>query len=503
MDSVTGLGTSIDLFRERAIERGRARVAELREKARIYDEEQSASRASAIFPAKTGESAGIAGLKAVGNTPSSAFNLAKNLYEAVRHPITTTKAVGALTRGAGEKIARTALEHTSLRDKVKEMDPDTDEQMFDAVVSGLKERYGSLEAAQRTATNDPFAFGADVMAVISGGAGLARKAGLGGAVDAVTDVTKVASRPLGELNTAARQGAASVLERSAQRGMEKVLAPTKETMKIKSKQVLPELTARRKVAFSRKGLSEQVEGELRMSGEAIDEAWQKLPEGTREKVTPILDALEESKSNFVVEGTIIEPTAFKAADDLQKIILDVSKGEDTISSESLRRVRQIWDESIDRSKGFTKDLSEQDKLSIKREATDAIRRVLSDAHPEIATLNAEYSFWKKVDDVLSETIKRKTGQDEIGVNVRAMGIGGGIGGSNLGLKEAAIGAGLFGGLALAMRSTLWKTVSAATKMKLAEAIVAGNKVEVARILTPIIGDQAAGLIIDANEEVLE
>lgn len=459
----------------------------------------SASTNGSIFPAETGEGPLKAGLKATGNVPSSAFNLGKNVVQAAIHPIRTVEGLGdtaggAIRAGIEKATGKNLPGHDS--ESAQKMD-DT----FHTVANSLKDRYGSLENLQRTATNDPVGFGSDVLSLITGGAGLAKDIpGVSKIASTASDIAKPMTNIPSAVNDVARGKVADVLKGSAQKDITKVLAPTKEVDKQITQQVAPELAKRNIIAFSRKGLSSKVADQLEMSGHDIDEAWQALPADSKEPVKPIIDALENSKSKFMVDGVVVEPTAWKAADDLQKTILDVAKDNPEISSESLRRVRQIWDESIARNKGFNKDLSDQDKLTVKKEATGAIRKVLADSHPNIAKLNAEYTLWSKVDDVLSNTIKRKTGQDRpLGEKVLAAGgIGGGA--ASAGLKGAVIGASTVAAITLATKSTLWRTLSATTKNKLADAIVARNPVEIKRILIPIVGDQIFREVNNATDD---
>jgi hypothetical protein len=134
----------------------------------------------ALAKAKKGEGAISAGLKATANIPSSAFNLAKSIGSAVIHPIKTVKGIIGLGAGIVEKAIP---------------GKQSQEKYADAVGQYFKERYGSLENAQRTATNDPFGFGADIMGVITGGAGLVGKtAQVSKAISTVAKpVTKVSS----------------------------------------------------------------------------------------------------------------------------------------------------------------------------------------------------------------------------------------------------------------------------------------------------------------------
>lgn len=127
-----------------------------------------APTSSATFPSVAGENPLVAGAKAVGNLPSSVFNLGKGLVDAIRNPKETVKSVVSIPIGAGAALTRKALGDTTTPTSGPE-------EQFNAFAQVMKERYGSLEALQKTATEDPFAFGADILGVLEGGASLVGK----------------------------------------------------------------------------------------------------------------------------------------------------------------------------------------------------------------------------------------------------------------------------------------------------------------------------------------
>jgi hypothetical protein len=112
-----------------------------------------------------------AGIEATRNLPKSALNFAKNTVSSVTHPIQTLQGVGNTVLG-GVNTAAEKLTGKALR---TDQAGQTASNTFGAVTSALNDRYGSLEALQKTATTDPFAFGADVVGALQGGAGLAGK----------------------------------------------------------------------------------------------------------------------------------------------------------------------------------------------------------------------------------------------------------------------------------------------------------------------------------------
>lgn len=111
----------------------------------------------------TGEESGLqSGLKAAGNVPSSALNLAKGIYGAVTNPIQTAKSIGGLVTDVGRSFMNVA-------GMGQKQETPTLSALSEAYV-GKEGRYGSLENAQKTAIEDPFGVGSDILGVISGGA---------------------------------------------------------------------------------------------------------------------------------------------------------------------------------------------------------------------------------------------------------------------------------------------------------------------------------------------
>jgi len=121
----------------------------------------------ATFKASSSDTPLQAGLKAVGNVPSSIANLAGGLFSAVTHPIKTVEGIGNTFAGGIEEGWNKLTGGKS---------SDTHTQTFDALKKSLYDRYGTLENAQRSATNDPAGVGADILSILEGGATLADKA---------------------------------------------------------------------------------------------------------------------------------------------------------------------------------------------------------------------------------------------------------------------------------------------------------------------------------------
>jgi hypothetical protein len=87
------------------------------------------------------------------------------IKSAVSSPVETTKFLGGLAQDINpvNRLAKFVTgkgTETPNLDKTKE-----------ALVTSIKDRYGSLEKASKTAIEDPFGVGSDILSVVSGGAG--------------------------------------------------------------------------------------------------------------------------------------------------------------------------------------------------------------------------------------------------------------------------------------------------------------------------------------------
>lgn len=153
-------------------------------------------------------------LKAIGNTPRSAIELAKNVATAVTNPVQTVKSVASIVKGAGAKLAETALEDTELGQKLLQKMSDSrvargleplkvdengklqgedtqDLQTFNAVKTFVTDRYGSVDKLKETAIEDPVGVLADLATVLTGAGGVVSKVGN---VSKIPEIAKVGSQ---------------------------------------------------------------------------------------------------------------------------------------------------------------------------------------------------------------------------------------------------------------------------------------------------------------------
>ena len=125
----------------------------------------------ATFRATGNETGSDAFLKAAGNVPSSAYNFGKGLFKAVTNPVQTAKAVGGLVTDVGRTVTNKLNDTTGLG---HQQATPTLNAVKEAYV-GAEGRYGSLEQASKTAIEDPFGVGSEILSVLQGGAAVAGK----------------------------------------------------------------------------------------------------------------------------------------------------------------------------------------------------------------------------------------------------------------------------------------------------------------------------------------
>lgn len=151
------------------------------------------SESNATFGA-TGNEGLVGGTaKAIGNIPSSTYNLGKNVVDAVSHPVDTAMNIGGLVKGAGAKVAQLGVEAATSPDSAihqRAVAGNADTQKFDALTSYFKDRYGSLDNLKKTAIEDPAGVAADISVLFTGGGSALTKVG---ELSKVAEISKAAN----------------------------------------------------------------------------------------------------------------------------------------------------------------------------------------------------------------------------------------------------------------------------------------------------------------------
>ena len=284
-------------------------------------------------------------------------------------------------------------------------------------------------------------------------------------------------------------GAPEMLRAAAESGYGRVLNPTTKANKSITARVVPELLDRGVTSMTMKGLKEQAQSHIDAVGSAIGDAWDNLPAGTKTDFEPVYqklqEAIEQAHSVPDSSGKLIPkgPEAERAIGNIEKLqqtLLDVAEvdpsGKIQIPVDKVHVLKQYFDDIAARAGRYGgKDLADSSAAEAHGLAADAMRNELALDHPEIAALNKEYSFWKNVHKVVSDTVERRQGQAKPLGRKMARAAGQAAGFVEGGVHGAILGGAAMDALEAATSSPAWKTVSAVLKSKLADAIASGNQ----------------------------
>lgn len=274
---------------------------------------------------------------------------------------------------------------------------------------------------------------------------------------------------------------ATFLKDSQAKNYEDVLAPTTKANKFTTNKIMPQLQETRPIAVSRQGLADKAAARAEDFGQQIE---QKV--GTLQgemNLMPVISGLENLRKTFQVNGVSLRPEADAAIDALQGQMRNMAKpgfnprigpALPTIDFQDAVKARRVLDQAVSEAKGFQGgNVSDASLTAMRREFSNSIRGELANAHPDLAKLNAKFSFWKNLSDVLDDTLQRKTGQ--VGAFDKLKPLIAAAGGMATGGASAAVEAGVaMKVLNSTINSTAWRTVSGYTKGRIADAISSGN-----------------------------
>jgi len=435
---------------------------------------EAAQDTSAIFSARTGEGPVTAGLKAVGNVPSSAFNLGKNLFQAVRHPVQTLGGLGKAVVGG----VRTAGEATGLIEDVKDTES---EQVFDALAQSLKERFGSLEALQRTATNDPVGFGADILPMLQGLKFATRG----------TQISKLANDAAAVIKQPIKVKANDIAIGQTQKAIN--LNPS-DIRKIKQPNIAgkdpAEWLLERQFSGSQTSIANQLDTYRFATKEAVDTGLDalKVPIPVADAVSAI-KTLEILKKTF--EGTIGNEKLVASLDDM------LLKGEFTLTE--LNSVKRMAQAELDvfKSTGVLKDSAKAKGLNnVMTELKELVEIKAADQGFDVVkALNKETQVAKEISDSLHKRLDVQSKLPEIGLRDGLLAVGG----FATGLPFVGIGIVISKRIleSSAFRTHLANKISTLPKARVLEletAIKQRNFTQIFEYLAPIINEYEEGSI---------
>lgn len=265
----------------------------------------------------------------------------------------------------------------------------------------------------------------------------------------------------------------------------RALAPTKEKTKTLAKKVAPEMIDRGIKFKTGEELAERASMEVEQAGKALSDFWEKIPENTKIKMSPVLSKLDELAKKYIVDDEVIKP---EAVDAINKMRTTLSKLGEDVSAGSARKLRQILDEAKD----FTKTNIDAVREKAERQAANVLREELAKDLPDLKKLNAEFNFWSDVKLIAEETSRRKAGQTKGLYRALAGLTGFGIGarGEGEGLSERVVEGFVFAAIGAKgvefLKSPQYLTVSAKLRTQLADALARGELEKIGLIVSKMM-----------------
>lgn len=360
---------------------------------------------------------------------------------------------------------------------------------FVNVVKGVQGLAGNQTAANKP-VNTPFGevkpYGNPLQNIKSQPNALKPGEAAWGAVDLATSVPGAAEKlgslgaegvtkalgPLAEPLGKGVEKVAGALKGSAIKTFEEGLAPTTQKFKALASKVAPQAVDQG-IVGTLGGIAKKAQRGVEEAGQAIED-FGKLK--GKISIQPILDTFEKAKESFTVAGKAVEPEKLAVVNHFQDIVKSLGDAGGEVGKEDLRALKRIWDESVySGTKAIGKTLEEGTKIDIQKMGTDAVRNLLASSEPDLAKINAKFNFYKNLSDIAEATKLRRVGQT--GVIRKGIGaaVGTAVGGavSKVPIIGELIGAKAGEYIASIGGSTLYKSLNAAAKSKVAEALISG------------------------------
>lgn len=298
--------------------------------------------------------------------------------------------------------------------------------------------------------------------------------------------------------------AQGLLRESAAKDVAEAFHPTAGRMAQNTAEVTPRFIEEiRKIGVpgTRKGLAEMTASQADDAWQGIREAWDAVPPDTLIETKPIISAMRAARdakkvrspkvtTDVPVTSPIVGPrgesittmqpqttggnlvAVTRAGDQFSAVTNDAIRRikevapEGKITAEALNRIRAEHDAVFRDAGGYRRlpgSISDSSTAGASKVAADATRGEINSNLPGVGAANANYHYWKQVDDIVQATAIRTLGKHSLGRKVSA-GIGALIG-TAVGHPVAGAMAGAEAGTVFA--SPWWKLNKAVNKTRAA------------------------------------
>lgn len=217
------------------------------------------------------------------------------------------------------------------------------------------------------------------------------------------------------------------------------------------------------------GLQQQIASRLGQADDALGAAYQAIPKTVGYPVSPLLTKLQGALDALKMNGTggsVIPQTLTDRAAALKQAITEVKKIGPFTNTDNLAQLRNSWKGAA--RDAFVPSLNpnfQQIRESAKgwADAWSAVQDTLTDRHPELKSLNADFHIWKSAHEAMEALADQQRSKPTVGRTIMAQ-AGGAIAGGTLGGGIGAVAGELIGPT---VERGLSSTVAPATKMIIA------------------------------------
>jgi len=351
-------------------------------------------------------------MSAVTNIPSSGLQYGKDIYQAVRHPVETGKAIGRLGAGIAQKAIPGEQGYEVYADQFQEL---------------MEGRYGSIDKFKRTLAKDPVGVVADVATILMPLGGAPAKVG-------------AAIEPL----NVAMRGISYAMPRSLTRLMYESAAklgtrwPRETRLNILNmaldKRIMPTLKGLDKARNRIEELKASINTRLDQPGIA----------GARIPIDDLRTPLKEFVKDY--ELSIESGKAKRAAKIVGKEIDNLfetyaEKGRDWLTPKEMQKFKVTSHKLL--NKYYKQMASQPLKISAQKQVVRAAKEAIEELVPDIKGMNWEQGVLLDLEDALKQSAQRIRQRDLFGIGAPIKtGAGTAVGHMIAGEAGARIGAGI-------------------------------------------------------------
>ena len=218
-------------------------------------------------------------------------------------------------------------------------------------------------------------------------------------------------KSLKEIKAKYNQSKQVKLTKEAEWLVKEFVKPTKETTKTITKEITPEILER-KITWTREQVWDIAKAGIETSWKAIEKFIEEWRVKWEMPISQLVDVLAKEDAALRFEWKILpwkEPQV-KFIDKTLNFLeqLEKTKAWEKLTAEQQIALKRSFDTVFDKTITRDKITKFQDDLQVK--LADNLRAEISKNNPSFAKLNKDYSFYKSLDTVMSETLLRETWQ---------------------------------------------------------------------------------------------